>query len=175
MQVNHSLLISELSTSIIDKDTRDPCLVSRTSSSEKRAGKKISKFTNSPMPSGSSLESAKERRSANSKLQSGSSMRNRRVESPLPERTMQSSMDAEETVPLMANAISTDSTRKSSGVCSSAHFRNIKSALPESIILSPGREERIRKKSEKVARKLAKEDRAKLLAFLAGVEARIAL
>lgn len=97
--------ISESCTSIIDKDTRDPSLVRRKSFREKRAGKKISKFTSSPISPRNSLVPAKDRRSANSNLQSGSSIRNRRVASPLADRTVQSSGDAEETVPPRANPI----------------------------------------------------------------------
>jgi hypothetical protein len=84
-------------------------------------------------------------------------------------------MDTEETVPAMANPVSTDVKVKRSGVCSSAHFCKIKSALPESIILSPGREEWACKETERVARKLAKEDQAKLHSFLAEVKTKIAL
>jgi hypothetical protein len=155
--------ISESCNSIIRSDGRGSFFVSRTASDEKRAGKKISKVTRSPLSSADlPAKDAMARRSTISNLQSGSLMRNRKVASPLLDKTWQSSREAEESIPPILNTASIDSNVNSSLVSSSTHFFNIKSVVPESIILSPEVEERIHKQSQKTARRLLRQDQIAL-------------
>ena len=167
MQQNHSLsLISEECSSEIVSDARNSIVSVRTASSEKRAGKNIDKCVISATSSATVAKDERDRRSLNSNRQSGSSRRNLSVASPLRVRTMHSSIDAVEAIPVKENAASKDSNRKRSKVSSSAHFFNIKSALPESIMLDPNKDKRISEWVKRTARKLREQDQIALHSHL---------
>ena len=167
MQQNHSLsLSSEECSSEIVRDARNSIVSVRMASSEKRAGKNIDKCVISATSSATVAKDERDRRSLNSNRQSGSSKRNLSVPSLLRERTVQSSSDAEEAIPTKENAASKDSNRKRSMVSSSTHFFNIKSALPESIILDPNKDKRISEWVQRTAQKFRKQDQIAFQRYL---------
>jgi len=124
---------------------------------EKCGGKNMSKFPFSAMSLDISVSPLVARRSTYSETHPSKPKEN--VASPRQERTCQVESASSEIVPSIAQAASMDSYLKSSEVELSAHFRKIRSVLPESIILAPSKFKYLETIQRQAQRKYERQDK----------------